>query len=194
MDNRIDEKYQRIFEGEWEHYRKFAKNLARKGGIFPGGTWNRTIKGTIKYLYMKHIEQVQPDVTELAEQLEISENTLLQSVETLESKVSYYLKSVDRKIQAYIKLFKTSMEQIKILSDKKYITINEFLDYTKHLCLFWNVNTAKEMEKFFARYFYLTGFKAKSGRIASEGTELYVTPEAKNRCVLIQVRGDSDGL
>lgn len=194
MDSNIEEKYQRIFVGEWERYRKFATNLAKKGGILPTGTWNKTIRGTVKYLYMKHISQITPNTEEIAKQLKISESTLLQSVKLMESKVSYYLRSVDKKIQTYVKLFKTAMEQIKILCDKKYITIKEFLDYTKHLCLFWNVDTTKDIEKFFSRYFYLTGFYPKSGRTASEGIELYVTPTTRSRCVLIQVRGDSDGL
>ncbi len=194
MDNKIEEKYRRIFDGDWKRYRKFGLKLAKEGGILPSGTWNKTTKAVIKYLYIKHIEQVTPDTAEIANQLKINEATLLQSVEFIESRVSYFLNSVDRKIQTYIKLFKTSMEQIKILCDKKYITIKEFLDYTKHLCLFWNITPPLEIEKFFSRYFYLTGFRAKSGRTASEGIELYVTPTARNRCVLIEVRGDSDGL
>jgi hypothetical protein len=193
-DNKIEEKYRSIFDGEWERYRKFAQNLARKGGILPSGTWNKTTKGVVKYLYIKHIEQIMPDAAEIANQLKISESTLLQSVKFMEDRVSYFLKSVDKKIQTYVKLFKTAMEQIKMLSDKKYITIKEFLNYTKHLCLFWSANPPKEIDKFFSRYFYLTGFKAKSGRTATEGVELYVTPTTRSRCVLIQVRGDSDGL
>jgi len=193
MDRKTSNRYRKIFNNEQEHLLNFAIKLAEEGALLPARTRRRTSVGVISALYSKHIEQIKPDFVSIAAEFGNTPGNLKKIARKLESDASHYLNSIDGKIRKFMTLFSLAMRSIEILTDKSVVSIKEFLDLVNTICKKLGSGLESETELFFSRYFYLTGFKAESGRAASSGIELNVTAAVKSTCVILRItRGEKD--
>jgi len=137
---------------------------------------------------------VEPEWKEISSESGVSIAALRKTIKSIEEEAGRYLALIDQKVSSYIRLFDLAMRAISLLTDWNVVSIIEFLRLTKSICSYFKSELKSEVDRFFSRYFYLTGFTAESGRNAASGMSLYVTPSVKSTCVILRVkRGDFGG-
>ncbi len=118
---------------------------------------------------------------------------LLKTCQKIENAAIVYLKSIGNKIDGYVALFRTAAKnRIKLITGKGiHRGKKTFIKYVQYLCNYWRSDKTEEIEKFFTRYFYLTGLKAETGRNAASGLDLYTSPRVKGTYVILRFEGDN---
>ncbi|ACR79192.1 MULTISPECIES: hypothetical protein [Kosmotoga] len=191
MEKSLREKYTEAFSGNWQYLLKFALKIAEAGGEFPPKTTISSMRGCMEFLYSKYIERVPVDIKLIAYGHGITPETLKKHVKKIENAAIVYLKSIGNKIDGYVALFRTAAKQIKLITGKESIEVKTFIKYVQYLCNYWRSDKTEEIEKFFTRYFYLTGLKAETGRNAASGLDLYTSPRVKGTYVILRFEGDN---
>ncbi len=194
MDKKTVKRYKKIFNEEEDHFLRFALKLAEEGAVLPNRIRYNTAVGSIKILYTRHIDRVEPEWKEISSESGVSIAALRKTIKSIEEEAGRYLALIDQKVSSYIRLFDLAMRAISLLTDWNVVSIIEFLRLTKSICSYFKSELKSEVDRFFSRYFYLTGFTAESGRNAASAMSLYVTPSVKSTCVILRVkRGDFGG-
>lgn len=191
MEEILRKKYTEAFSGNWQYLLRFALKTAEAGGKFPLKTTIPSMRGCMEYLYSKYIERVPVDIKLIAYRHGITPETLKKHVKKIENGAIVYLKSIESKIDGYVTLFRIAAKQIKLITGKESVEVKAFIKYVQHLCNYWKSNKAEEIERFFTRYFYLTGLKAETGRNAAFGLDLYTSPRVKGTYVILRFEGDN---
>lgn len=194
MDKKTMKRYKKIFNEEEDHLLRFALRLAEEGAVLPNRIRYNTARGSIKILYSKHIDKVDPAWKEISSETGVSIAALKKAAKSIEEEARRYLTLIDQKISSYNSLFDLAMREISLLTDWNIVSVKDFLKLTKSICSYFKSELESEVDRYFSRYFYLTGFTAESGRNAASGMSLHVTPSVKSMCVILRVkRGDLGG-
>lgn len=175
---------------------KLAERL-EKGGLKIGKrTRSEVVRAAIHWLYSTYVDRMPQSVASVSQSYGVSASAVLRIIRLAEQHNRYYLNAAARKIDWYVDFFRTSVNQVFMLNDRKPVEIRRFIDHLERVASVWRPENQLEIESFFCRYFYLLNVTPEKGRDSTRSVEVHVSPNSRNRYSVFRPErgGIADGL